>query len=324
MAAKKTVPAGQDIDTLEEQLALLKRQIRGLRAKIKRAPASIERSAAQSEIDSMEAKIDSNEAELVSIATEQANADCEHYEALYDRWRNVQGDFPLQDLKSMMVLLKCFPASVAGLTRYPKWRENRAIGLALDALHSAHEYACCILGRRASQLGLNGGTVEIDGEHCRRILRDDPAFWLTDLKDGTWPNCIWDKRKSLPVEVRRTIEKAQTVLTQLGHKLNIAPKYGDETPPVEDQIDENLEIPDPDDTLVRKLRGFQRPILVYLWKRGNVTRDQLRKAVWKKQISDKGIGKAVERLNTRLYELNHSLTKVESNGGMYYLKHPQK
>ena len=75
------------------------------------------------------------------------------------------------------------------------------------------------------------------------MLRDDPASsWLTDLKDGTWPNCIWDRRKSLPMEVRRTIEKAQTVLTQLGHKLNIAPKYGDEAatapyeaPPVNQQ-----------------------------------------------------------------------------------------
>ncbi len=84
-------------------------------------------------------------------------------------------------------------------------------------------------------------------------------------------------------------------------------------------------IPDPDETLVRKLRGYQRPILLYLWKRGNVTRDQLRKAVWKeKKTSDKGMDKAVERLNIRLYELNHTLTSIESNGGMYYLKHPQK
>ena len=88
---------------------------------------------------------------------------------------------------------------------------------------------------------------------------------------------------------------------------------------------EDLAIPDPEPTLVRQLRGYQRPILIYLWKRDNVTRDQLRQAVWKKKkISDKGIDKAVERLNTRLYELKHSVTKVESNGGMYYLKHPQK
>ena len=190
----------------------------------------------------MEAKIDRNEAKLVSLATEQANSDREHCQAMYYRWRQVQGYSPLQDLKSMMVLLKCFPTSVLSLTRYPKWRENTAIGLALDALHNAHEYACCILGRRASQLGLNGGVVEIGGEHCRRILRDDPAAWATDPKDGTWPNCIWGRRKSLPMEVRRTIEEAQTVLTQLGHKLNIAPMYGDDaamapdkTPPNEDE-----------------------------------------------------------------------------------------
>ena len=138
-------------------MTFLKRQIRELRAKIKRAPASIERSAAQSEIEHRHrSPIDSNEAKLVSIATEAANRDREHYEASYDRWRNVQGDFPLRELKSMLVHLKCFPASVAGLIRYPKWRKNRAIGLALDALHSAHEYACYILGLCASELGLNG------------------------------------------------------------------------------------------------------------------------------------------------------------------------
>jgi len=99
----------------------------------------------------------------------------------------------------------------------------------------------------------------------------------------------------------------------------------DKAPAVEEQGDENREVPDPDETLVRNLRGKQRPILVYLWKRGNVTRDQLRNAVWDKQkISDKGIDKAIERLNVRLYELKHSLTNVESSGGMFYLKHPQK
>ena len=97
------------------------------------------------------------------------------------------------------------------------------------------------------------------------------------------------------------------------------------TPEVEDQAVENPNIPDPEEDLVRALRGYQRPILVYLWKRGNVKRDELRKAVWRqKKIGDKAIDKAIERLNTNLYELKHSLTKVESNGGMYCLKHPQK
>jgi len=88
---------------------------------------------------------------------------------------------------------------------------------------------------------------------------------------------------------------------------------------------ENSGIPDADEALVRKIKGKGRAILLYLWKRGNVSRDELREAVWKgKSISDKGIDKAVERLNVTFYHIGHSHTKIESSGGIYCLKHPQK
>ena len=130
MAAKKTTPAEQCADSLEQQLSFLKRRITNLRAQIKRVPASV-KPALQREIDDLEAEIDRYEAELISIATEQADGDFERYESLHRRWLNVQGDSPRQDLISMIVHLKCFPVSVISLTRHYNWRENRSIGLAL-------------------------------------------------------------------------------------------------------------------------------------------------------------------------------------------------
>ncbi|MFZ1933475.1 MAG: hypothetical protein WCB27_05905 [Thermoguttaceae bacterium] len=98
------------------------------------------------------------------------------------------------------------------------------------------------------------------------------------------------------------------------------------TPP-KDQTAENPDIPDPDETLVLKTRGNSRAILLYLWKRGPVSREQLRQAIWKeKKISDRGIDKAVEDLNLRLSLIIETgcKTKVIRNGGVYFLQHPQK
>ena len=63
------------------------------------------------------------------------------------------------------------------------------------------------------------------------MFRDNPEDWAADPKDGTWPNCIWDRRKSLPAEIRRTIEKGANVLKQLEHKLNIGRYAPSANPP---------------------------------------------------------------------------------------------
>ncbi|NLX95985.1 MAG: hypothetical protein GXY83_07400 [Rhodopirellula sp.] len=88
------------------------------------------------------------------------------------------------------------------------------------------------------------------------------------------------------------------------------------------------EIPDPDPELVVKLRGLSRELLLYMWKRGPVTRDELR-PLWTKlgreEPTDKAIEDAIDYLNESLkLRLHLKETKVEKNGGLYYLKHPQK
>jgi hypothetical protein len=98
-------------------------------------------------------------------------------------------------------------------------------------------------------------------------------------------------------------------------------------PAVEGHDSENPDVPDPDPDLVRRLRGNSRTLLVYLWKRDNVSEKQLFQAVWKgKKVTNrkKTVEDAVDYLNRRLAELGYTHTTVKRNGGLYYLKHPQK
>jgi hypothetical protein len=92
-------------------------------------------------------------------------------------------------------------------------------------------------------------------------------------------------------------------------------------------------VPPPDEKLVRELRGNSRILLVYLWPRGNVTRDELRAALHAERHrrdsqarppSDRAVAHAIDYLERKLSEACQIETKVEKNGGMYYLGHPQK
>jgi len=92
----------------------------------------------------------------------------------------------------------------------------------------------------------------------------------------------------------------------------------------------------PDENLIRELRGNGRELLIHLWGRGNIIRDELWRKIWakrkitgkRKQISDeqksKTIDRAVVYLNRRFEELGYHGYQVKHNGGLYYLNRPQK
>jgi hypothetical protein len=91
---------------------------------------------------------------------------------------------------------------------------------------------------------------------------------------------------------------------------------------------------EPDEDLVRKLRGNSRELVFCLWGRGNVKRRTLWGKIWekrnakRKRISEeqktKMIDRAVEYLNGRLEYHGYHGWQVQRNGGLYYLKRPQE
>jgi hypothetical protein len=103
------------------------------------------------------------------------------------------------------------------------------------------------------------------------------------------------------------------------------------TSPVASAEDERIPDPNPKDVL--KMKGNSRLLFRYMWKRDNVTLDELREVLHAehrkknhkcKAPSDKAVKNAVEYLERKLSEAGLTATKVEKNGGMYYLRHPQK
>lgn len=84
-------------------------------------------------------------------------------------------------------------------------------------------------------------------------------------------------------------------------------------------------IPDPEPKLIRQLSGNSRSLVEYLWKKGNVSTEQLRRDVWQgKEVTDRAIYRAVEYCNDNLAKLGHTRTKIENRDGLFYLTHPQK
>ena len=94
--------------------------------------------------------------------------------------------------------------------------------------------------------------------------------------------------------------------------------------PEDERTPEDPNVPDPEDKLVRDLKGNSRKLLKYLWKRGNVSRGELRREIWGGDATDKAINLAIDYLNRGLNKLGHTKTLVESSGDLYYLRHPAK
>ncbi len=96
---------------------------------------------------------------------------------------------------------------------------------------------------------------------------------------------------------------------------------------------EDATIPNPDDKLVRQMKGNSRCLLLHLWKRGNVSLDELRAVLWSehrktntkaKRPTSKAATNAVDYLERKLQAAAYKNTLIEKNGGMYFLRHPQK
>jgi hypothetical protein len=92
-------------------------------------------------------------------------------------------------------------------------------------------------------------------------------------------------------------------------------------------------VPAPDDALVRKMKGNARCLLIHLWGRGNVSREEIRAVLHAERRkrepraavpTDRAVGDAVNYLARKLSEAGCLQTKLTKNGGMYYLSHPQK
>jgi hypothetical protein len=89
-------------------------------------------------------------------------------------------------------------------------------------------------------------------------------------------------------------------------------------------------VPDPEEGLVRKVKGNSRKLLLYMWKRGNVNRDELRPVLSAgrqkktKPVSDRAIDDAIDYLSVKLSEAHLTSTVINKSGGLYCLCHPQK
>jgi hypothetical protein len=96
---------------------------------------------------------------------------------------------------------------------------------------------------------------------------------------------------------------------------------------------EDATIANPDDKLVRQMKGNSRCLLLHLWRRGNVSLDELRAVLWcehqktnakAKRTTSKAAKNAVDYLERKLQAAAYKNTLIEKNGGMYFLRHPQK
>ena len=92
-------------------------------------------------------------------------------------------------------------------------------------------------------------------------------------------------------------------------------------------------VPDPEQKLVRQLKGNSRALLLYMWKRGNVTLDELlnvlhierkKKKPQATLPTKKAVRDAVTRLDQKLSEIGLTRTTVKTSDGLYCLDHPQK
>ena len=139
---------------------------------------------------------------------------------------------------------------------------------------------------------------------------------------------VLDASVSLANELERR-DRDSTKLLRFRHAVEVSDSIDELWPDLRAELERQTvrleKVPEPDEKLVRKLKGFNRKLLLYLWKRGNVVRDELRENVWHDpETGDKAIDMAISRLNAELNRLNLRETRVESNDGIYYLKHPEK
>jgi hypothetical protein len=186
---------------------------------------------------------------------------------------------------------------------------------AYDSLYRAHRHAAELLCAVADREGIDGGAIYSAAEICRELFCLAPNAHRDGHFPYAWPDCLGLSRKDLPEHDQKIIRDGSTAYIRLVSRLRIQ-LPPDFLPP---------DIPDPDPKLIRQLTGNSRALAKYLWKRGNVSLDALRRDVWEgKPVGDRAIDAAVDYCNDKLSDLGYKMTRIEKCDGLYYLRHPEK
>ena len=108
-------------------------------------------------------------AEAAKISAEMVEKNYDWMDQVSARWTD--GTATQEDLESVFVTFTSYPTMLASLIRDEECRSLPVVSNALDSLHNAHEQASEILSALACRFSLNGGLIEVSGEHCRKVLR---------------------------------------------------------------------------------------------------------------------------------------------------------
>ena len=94
-------------------------------------------------------------------------------------------------------------------------------------------------------------------------------------------------------------------------------------------------VPDPENRLVLRGKGYNRVLLKYMWKRGLVTGDELRSVLHAERrrrkhdappVKDKAFRDAIRYFDLFLNNIIRAFPGItlDKHGDMFYLAHPQK
>lgn len=129
--------------------------------------------------------------------------------------------------------------------------------------------------------------------------------------------------RDIPVEETALRDTANTIIDwcrQIESPASTMP-----SPEIED-------VPGPEDSLVLRLKGNSRALLLYMWKRGNITREEVRSVLHAERRkknpnaeppTDKAVRDAIGYFDSALKAGGLLRTKLIQNGGMFRLSHPQ-
>ena len=128
--------------------------------------------------------------------------------------------------ETVAFVFEAYPTWLKSLLAQGECRSLPAVRRALKSLNKLHRLACTVLSKRACRLNLNGGLIEVSGDHCRRLLADwatefFPAEWQVSTA-GSWPACLNNQPGPLPADDYRHIKEAEVVLKQLRQQMKLA------------------------------------------------------------------------------------------------------
>ena len=98
-------------------------------------------------------------------------------ECFYDMWLRWRDGAAREDSESVFAIFTSYPAMLSALIKNGGGDENRNVTNAIATLNDVHRRASDILSKWACRLDLNGGLIEVSGEHCRKLSMDDRNAW---------------------------------------------------------------------------------------------------------------------------------------------------